>query len=219
MEPGAIKDNILLATLPHVVFDGWSMRALQAGVAEAGYTPDMALRAFPGGMAEVAEHFSDYADRRMMTDLEKRDLGSLKVSERIATAIRARLKPLTPHREAVRRMLSFLALPTNAWTAARCTYRTVNAVWYAAGDEATDFSFYTKRGLLAPVYTATVLYWLGDTSEGSADTWAFLQRRIADVMQVPRMQARLKKTLAGLPGPFRAFYQAARSRGSDRFGG
>lgn len=219
MDLQAIKDNILLATLPHVAFDGWSMRALQAGVAEAGYTPDMALRAFPGGMAEVAEHFSDYADRCMMADLEGRDLASLRVSERIGSAIRARLEPLAPHREAVLRMLSFLALPTNALLAARCTYRTVNAIWYAAGDEATDFSFYTKRGLLTPVYTATVLYWLSDRSEGSADTWAFLQRRIADVMQLPKIQARLKKTLAGLPGPFRAFYQAARSRGSDRFGG
>ncbi len=51
-------------------------------------------------------------------------------------------------------------------------------------DTATDFNFYTKRGLLAGVQSSTVLYWLGDESEGQAATWGFLDRRITDVMRI-----------------------------------
>ena len=40
---------------------------------------------------------------------------------------------------------------------------------------------------------STVLYWLADTSEGSVDTWDFLDRRIKDVLQLPRLQSRLTK--------------------------
>ena len=47
---------------------------------------------------------------------------------------------------------------------------TVDAIWYAAGDSATDFNFYTKRGLLAAVYGATMLYWLDDRSPDCTDT-------------------------------------------------
>ena len=75
--------------------------------------------------------------------------------ERIALGVKTRLDILAPHREAVRRMLAFLALPANLPLAARLLYRTIDAIWYAAGDRATDFSFYTKRGLLAGVYAST----------------------------------------------------------------
>ncbi len=73
-----------------------------------------------------------------------------------------------------------------------------------AGDEATDFNFYTKRALLTPVYTTTVLYWLADESEGFADTWGFLDRRIGDVMRIPGLTARLRKALSACPSLLRA---------------
>jgi ubiquinone biosynthesis protein COQ9 len=218
MDVQKTRDEILVATLDQVVFDGWTRKALKAGVAEAGYPEDMALRAFPGGVVELAEHFSDYADRRMTAALEGLDLDGLRVHERVAAAVRARLEPLGGHREAMRRLLSFLALPTNAVLAARSAYRTVSAIWYAAGDEATDFSYYTKRALLAPVYTATVFYWLADESEDFADTWDFLDRRLADVLMLPKAQARMRAAFAGMPTPLRAFRQAARGWAAGRFG-
>src|SRR3546814_10685041 len=73
---------------------------------------------------------------------------------------------------------SDLALPQNAATGLACLYRTVDAIWYAAGDRATDYNFYTKRALLAGVYSSTLLFWLNDKSENFAATWAFLDRRI-----------------------------------------
>ena len=95
------------------------------------------------------------------------------------------------------------ALPQHGPLALRCLYRTVDTVWYAAGDTATDFNFYTKRALLAGVYSATVLYWLNDKSEGSADTWRFLDRRIADAMRLPRLTTPLRELADRMPSPFR----------------
>ena len=199
----ALKDKILLATLAHVPFDGWSRAALKLGVLDAGLERDLGLGAFPGGMVEVAAYCSAYFDRRMVEELERQNITEMKVSERVAAAVRARLEELAPHREACRRLLSFLALPPNAGLAASCTWKTVNAMWYAAGDTATDFNFYTKRALLASVYVSTVLYWLGDDSEDFADTWEFLDRRIAGVMRIPKIKARVAEALARIPSPFR----------------
>lgn len=176
------RDEILLATLPHVVFDGWTATALAAGTADTGLTPDMALRAFPGGMVEVAEHFSEYADQRMTAALERHAGTERSGRQRVALAVRLRLEELAPHREAVRRAIVFLALPHNASVAARCTWRTVDAIWHALGDRSVDFSYYTKRATLGCVYGATVLCWLGDDSEDHAETWSFLDRRIEDAM-------------------------------------
>ena len=204
------RDKILLAMLPHVTFDGWSRRSLAGGVADAGYTPDMALRAFPGGLREVADHFASYMDQQMLAELTHYKIENMKIRERIATCVRVRLQLFIRYRESVRRLISFLALPSNAPLAARCAWRTCSEMWYAAGDTSADFNYYTKRGLLTPVYTTTLLYWLSDDSENFENTWAFLDRRIADVLKIPMYQSKLKAAFSKLPSPIK-FMQAARS--------
>ena len=202
------RDKILLATLGHVVFDGWTKAALKAGVADAGFAAEMDLRAFPGGLPDLAEHMADWADRGMLDELAGLDLDAMRVRDRVAAGVKARLQVVAPHREAMRRLLAYLALPQNAPMAARQTWRTVDAIWYAAGDDAADFNYYTKRSLLLPVYTTTVLYWLNDNSEDNAATWDYLERRIADILRVPAFKARIEKALSSLPGPFAAFRRA-----------
>ena len=196
MDPQELRDTILLATLPHVAFDGWTWRALQAGAADAGLGSDDALRAFPRGMTQAVDHFADLADRQMMTALEALPLDTMRVSERVSSAIRLRLQANAAHREAVRRAASFLSMPQNAALAGRITLRTVNAVWYAVGDTSTDFNFYSKRALLLPVYTATVLFWLADESEDFAETWDFLDRRLADVLKLPGLKSKVTQVFA-----------------------
>ncbi|MBL6927562.1 MAG: COQ9 family protein [Rhodospirillales bacterium] len=176
-----IREAILLAMLDHVTFDGWTQRSLADGARDAGFSAIDGKRAFPAGMLSVVEYFFEYGDRLMADALGRMDLSKMKVRARIDTAVCARLSAMAPHREALRRALSFMALPQNAGTAAACTLRTVNAIWYAAGDDAADFSFYTKRALLAGVYVATVLYWLGDESADFKDTRGFLNRRIRGI--------------------------------------
>ncbi|MDE1147496.1 MAG: COQ9 family protein [Azospirillaceae bacterium] len=210
-ERQALRDRVLLAVLPNVAFDGWSDAALRQGARDAEVPPAQIAALFPGGVADLVAQFSDWADRAMLARLAGQDLSSLKVRARVALAVRTRLEILAPWAEAVQRASSFLAMPTHAALAARLLYRTVDAVWYAAGDTSVDFNYYTKRALLAGVQTATVLYWLGDRSEDHADSWAFLDRRIGNVLalgkglsslSLPKLSA--LKSLGGIvPSPFR----------------
>lgn len=198
-----LRDQVLEAALPHITFDGWTLHAMRAGARDAGLTESDALRAFPYGVADMITHFSDLADRRMVAEMERRDVTSMKVRERITTAVRVRLEQLTPHKEAVRRAMTIMALPTNAPAALRSLYHTVDAIWITAGDTATDWNYYSKRGLLAGVLSTTVLCWLDDRSEGHTETWAFLDRRIADVMRIPRLTGRVQQACRRLVAPFR----------------
>jgi ubiquinone biosynthesis protein COQ9 len=197
----AMRDRIVLATLPHVAFDGWSDRALRAGRADLGLSAERAALAFAGGPLEMIEHWAQYSDRRMLEVLQRLDLRTMRVRDRIAAAVRARIEVNVPYREAVRRTLSFLALPPNAPLALRSTYATVDAMWYACGDTSTDLSFYTKRATLAGVYGATVLYWLDDSSEAFVQTWAFLDRCLDDVLTIPKLRKRIGEVLRGALRP------------------
>lgn len=185
--------RILEAALPHVPFDGWSLATLRVAAKEAGYEESTAALAFPGGVAEIIDYWSVVADARMTLAYEAADTAEMRFRDRIAFLVRARIEAVAEHRDAVRRALTHVTRPSKAGTGIRGLYRTVDEMWYAAGDTSTDFSFYTKRGTLAGVYASTLLYWLDDRSEGSVDTWAFLDRRIADVMQIPQKRAKLEE--------------------------
>lgn len=200
LDRDALRDRLLDAALLHVPFDGWTPAVLNAAARDTGVSHSLALGAFPGGAAEMIDYWNRRSDKRMLVALEERDLSELRFRDRVALAVRLRLEA-AGHREAVRRGLAFLSLPQNAGIGAHCLYRTVDAIWNGLGDRSTDFSFYTKRGLLAGVYGATVLYWLDDRSEGWAATWAFLDRRIADVMRIGRTREGLER-LADRLNPF-----------------
>ena len=210
MDDSARRDTLLMAVLRDVPFDGWSGGVIAAAGGRLGIDAAEAATLFPAGARDAVAAFSRWADRAMLAALAERDLTAMKVRERIAAAVRARLAALEPHREAVRRALTVLAMPQNAPLGLRLLYETVDQMWYAAGDTATDFNFYTKRGLLAGVYAATTLYWLDDRSPDAADTHAFLERRLADVMAIPRYGARLREGLDRLPNPLRLLRPARR---------
>src|SRR5262245_40821331 len=96
------RETLLLATLPHVPFDGWGQKALMSGARDAGIAPPLALAAFPGGATEMIEFFNQWADRRAVAALEAEDLAALKVRQRIALGLKLRIEPNAPYREAVR---------------------------------------------------------------------------------------------------------------------
>ena len=200
-----VKDRLLLAMLPHAVFDGWSLESLSAGNNDIkGEMLETSLL-FPKGMQDVAMHFGDFIDRAMLVELGKMDLEHLSIRERISASVLCRLKLLTPHKEAIRRLLSFLSLPGNHPVGMKITMKTINLIWYAAGDTATDFNYYTKRGLLASIYGLTILYWLSDTSKDFSETRLFLSQRLNSVMQIPKFKGNIIKKIKRLSYPFNIF--------------
>jgi len=199
----AQKDALLEAILPDVLFDGWTKRSLAQAASRAGIAPSQLPGILPGGVGDLARWLDEWADRRMIAELEATDLTALRTHQRLILGIRYRLELLTPHREAVRRAIALNTPPFGLLESPRAIYRTVDALWYCAGDTATDFNFYTKRGLLAAVYGATVLYWLDDRSEDLVDTWSFLERRIGDVLKIPKLTGTVKRRVRQLFSPFR----------------
>lgn len=202
IERSTERDRAVAATLPHVALDGWTTKALRAGLADAGLDPADLTLVFPRGPIEAIEVWCDLADRRMAEALGVLDLASMRVRDRVTAAIRLRLEQNAGYREAAARATALLALPHNASAAARITARTVDTIWRAIGDSSADFSWYTKRASLAAIYGATVLYWLRDDSEGAEATLRFLDRRIEAIMLIPKVQRRLGELAARLPDPF-----------------
>ncbi|WP_126974969.1 COQ9 family protein [Frigidibacter oleivorans] len=187
----ATREALLDAALPHVVFDGWTEPTFRAAARDAGVDLPMARLACPRGGLDLAVAYHRRGDAAMRLALAQEDLAEWRFRDRVARAVRLRLE--TADREAVRRGMTLFALPQNAATGSRLVWDTADAIWTALGDTAEDLNWYTKRATLAAVYSSTVLYWLGDDSEGQAATWAFLDRRIDNVMQIEKAKAQVRE--------------------------
>jgi ubiquinone biosynthesis protein COQ9 len=185
------RDAAIDALLPNVPFDGWTLRALRVALRAAGQPEEDAELLFPGGAADLVETYCDLADRRMEQEAAALGLDAMRLPARVRALLALRLRQNRPHKEAIRRAVGLLALPRHARLAARCTGRTVDAIWHAAGDRSADFSWYTKRAILTSIHTATVLFWLTEQSEDDAATLAFLDRRLADLGRITRLRRRV----------------------------
>jgi ubiquinone biosynthesis protein COQ9 len=195
------REKILAEALAHVAFDGWHDKTLKDAADKVDASDAELKAAFPRGVADALLFFSSEADRQAVEAIEAADLKPMKVRERVTFAVRQRVEAVMKHKEAARRGAAVFALPQHALDGTTAVYRTVDALWRAVGDTSTDFNFYTKRLLLSGVYTTTMLYWFADNSEDAADTWKFLDRRIADVMQIEKVKAQVTKFVETLPNP------------------
>ncbi|HUO90680.1 MAG TPA: COQ9 family protein [Rhizomicrobium sp.] len=195
----ALREAVLDAALKHAVFDGFTDKALARAGEEVGADKKAVDRLFPQGPLSLVTAFSERADGEMERRLAKMDLKAMKIRERIAAAVKARIDAVRPWKEAARRAAAFLTLPPNAALGAQLVWRTVDMMWRAAGDTATDFNFYTKRGILAAVYSSTLMRWFTDTSADESATEQFLKDRIENVMQFEKLKAQAKEALDRLP--------------------
>jgi len=172
-------------------FDGWNEKAVAAAAEQDGVDADLARLAFNDGAVDMIDAWFQSVDVAMEAKLPPATLDKMKIRERITALVAARLEVTAADREGLRRALAILAAPPNLRKAAKLGWRAADRMWRLAGDTATDYNHYTKRTLLSAVYASTLSVFLDDESEDFADTRAFLDRRIENVMQFEKAKAKL----------------------------
>ena len=195
----ALKEAVLAAALKDAAFDGFTDSVLAKAGKSAGADKAALERLFPDGPASLIEFYSTSVDAEMEKVLAGLELPARKIRERIKLAVLTRLSILKPNKEAARRAAALLSLPVHAALGAKLLYASVDAMWRAAGDNSTDFNFYTKRGILAGVYASVLMRWFNDTGEDESATAAFLDARIENVMQFEKFKAKAKEALSNFP--------------------
>ena len=194
-------DELRIALAPDIaasaIFDGWNETALVAAAEMAGADVDVAKLAFPDGgfgssrAMDMIEAWVTSVDLAMEAEWPAERLAELKIRERIRVLVAFRLDAVEHIDEAVRRAMSIMAMPQNAARSLQLGWRSADIMWRLAGDTATDYNHYTKRAILAGIYSATLAFFVNDDSEGKAKSHEFLGRRIDGVMKFEKFKYQL----------------------------
>ena len=189
--------NLTRACMMHVPFDGWSKQSLKLAAKDCGIDEGELSRILPRGVEEAVEIYAHLADEDMVLAFEEAlsesQTAPQGMTAKIKLLILVRLEQALPHKEVVRKTLQYLRKPSRAKLSQSLLYNTIDRIWRVAGDDSTDFSFYTKRGLLGAVYSATLLYFLADNSGSMDNSSAFLNRRLKEISVIPKLSKPLKK--------------------------
>lgn len=193
------KAQLLEAAKAHVLFDGWSETTFAAAAADCGITLAQAREICPAGALDLARAFHQAGDAALAKWAQGADLDGMRYSAKVARLVVRRIE-IAGDKELVRRGLTLFSLPQNLAVGSALLWGTADTIWTALGDTSDDANWYSKRAILSSVYGASVLYWLGDDSEGAVATSEFVDRRIENVMQFEKAkgQARSSKALAPL---------------------
>jgi len=163
---------------------GWNARMVRAACEANGLSLGDEELLLPNGARDLAALLSRRHDARALDSLP--DPATLKIRERIAAGVSARMEAGAADLEATRRCAAFLALPTNADLGLKLAWESADRIWRWAGDTATDWNHYSKRVILSGILIpALTLRWF----DGRDAADAFVAARIENVMTFEKWKA------------------------------
>ncbi len=165
---------------------GWNSALVRAACAAEGLSRGDEDLLLPNGARDLAALLSRRHDARALAGLATVEAKSLKMRERIARAVSARMEAGAADLEATRRCAAFLALPLNADLGLKLAWESADHLWHWAGDTATDWNHYSKRTILSGILIpALTMRWF----DGREAAEAFVARRIENVMAFEKWKA------------------------------
>jgi len=181
-----MEQAVLDAAIVRAPAMGWNSRMVRAACDDNGLSLGDEELLLPNGARDLAALLSRRHDDRALATLAELDVASLKIRERIARAVSARLEAGAQDLEATRRCAAFLALPTNADLGLKLAWESADHLWRWAGDTATDWNHYSKRTILSGILIpAMTMRWF----DGRDAADAFVSRRIDNVMAFEKWKA------------------------------
>lgn len=184
-----VKQQILDKAIEYVAFEGWTNEVLKKSVIDMGKPVEYAEILFPNGIGDLVQLFIEQNDVQMLAELEKIDVSTLKIRERIFTAIKTRIELHGNNQALAARTMSYLSLHPSV--SVKLLSKTCDLIWNWAGDSSTDYNYYTKRMMLSGVYSSTLVFWVADDSDDYQETWEFLTNRIENIMQINKIKSKV----------------------------
>uniref|UniRef100_A0A8D0H4U6 Ubiquinone biosynthesis protein n=1 Tax=Sphenodon punctatus TaxID=8508 RepID=A0A8D0H4U6_SPHPU len=195
-----LQHRILTAALEFVPAYGWTADAIAEGAKSLGLSV-AAAGLFHNDGSELILHFVSQCNSKLSELLEEQNklvqLGQAekkKTDQFLRDALEARLRMLVPYIEKWPQALSILLLPHNIPPSLNLLTNMVDDMWHYAGDQSTDINWYTRRAVLAGIYSTTELVMMQDTSPDFEETWRFLENRLADAMNMGQTAKQVRAT-------------------------
>lgn len=192
------KQKILSNFLEICIFDGWNEKALEKSLEKSGIDTKLSNFIFENGCLDVADFFIREIDEKMKIAAINLDFSQMKIRDKIKNLVKIRLEINQEYKPQLVKLVQFYS-SKNILHALKNAYKTADLMWKTIGDNSVDFSFYSKRIILAKIYIRVLYYFVSDSSENYQKTLSLLDNQIEKVMQFTAFKFRVKNIISSSP--------------------
>lgn len=144
---------------------------------------------FPEGNNDLIKFSLEQLNKDLEGYCKKIDLIRLPIHKRIRKILLTKILLMNKDKEFYRKIFLNLLIPKKSISIPSQLYKSIDQIWFIAGDTSTDFNFYTKRLLLAGIYTRVVLFFFNNNDQKTLEK--ILDANLKRVSRIPELKSKI----------------------------
>ncbi len=151
---------------------------------------------FPNGYEDLLNLALIEINKILENKIKKINIINFSLTKRIKKILLMRIEILENDKIFYKKTFNHLLLPQNSKIMKKNLYNSVDNMWYLAGDNSTDFSYYTKRITLAAIYiNAIIIFYNKDIKKAESNIDTNLKR----ISKIPKIKERFSFIKDNIP--------------------
>ena len=145
---------------------------------------------FPNGNMDLLKYSLEQLNIELQESCQSIDLIRLPVHKRIRKILLSKIEIMNKEKKFYKKIFLNSLLPNKNVSLPSQLYKSVDQIWYLAGDTSVDFNFYTKRLILAGIYSRVVLFFFNNNNQ--QDLEHLLDVNLQRVAKIPELKSKIR---------------------------
>ena len=196
-----IKSIILQKLKKIVSVQGWSEKVLKQ-LLQNGVEKSDLVTFFQYDYKELLKYSLEELNKSLEKEINKINIINYSLNKRIKKILMLRFNILNNDKEFYKKTFYHLLIPSNNKIMKSSLYKSVDTMWYLAGDNSTDFNFYTKRLILAVIYVNALFVLFNKNFD---EVESNIDRNLKKISKIPKIKDRISFIKDNIPVFFKSF--------------
>ena len=196
-----IKSIILQKLKKIVSVEGWSEKVLKQ-LLQNGVEKSDLVTYFQYDYKELLKYSLEELNKSLEKEINKINIINYSLNKRIKKILMLRFNILNNDKEFYKKTFYHLLIPSNNKIMKSSLYKSVDTMWYLAGDNSTDFNFYTKRLILAVIYVNALFVLFNKNFD---EVESNIDRNLKKISKIPKIKDRISFIKDNIPVFFKSF--------------
>ena len=145
---------------------------------------------FPEGNIDLIKFALERLNNELEEYCRKIDLIRLPIHKRIRKVLLSKISLMNKDKLFYRSIFLNLLIPKKNFSLSGQLYKSVDQIWFIAGDSSTDFNFYTKRLILSAIYSRIMLFFFNNNNQQDLEN--ILDESLKKVSKIPKIKSTFK---------------------------
>ncbi len=189
------KLNILNITKEIISSKGWSENLIKVLVKQGVNSSDL-LVSFNNDYKKILLFSLEELNYSLENKIKKINIINIPTHKRIKKILNLKIEIMNKDKLFYKKTFYHLLLPQNSKIMKKNLYKSVNSMWYFAGDNSTDFNFYTKRLILTAVYVNALFVFFNKDNFSAEQN---IDENLKRLSRIPKLKDRLLFFRENLP--------------------